>query len=270
MDDCDPGVAAKRILTRTTTTNYFIAGKGHPVLFLHGGGAGAAVWQPVMRSLPPSFCSIAPDLVGYGDSDKPHASYNRHFFSDWLESFMDVIGLEKCVFVGHSLGGAIALQFALDHPERVERLTLVCSAGLGLSLPVIPLLYGLLLYSFPSRTASRRLHSRLVHNPESLQKSFIEYSVEVCLKPGGSRAFWEGCGQAVLPIPLVLLKTISHRTLFIWGVEDRVFPLAHARRAARLMPHARLHPIPRAGHIPFFDQPGMFNDVLLKFLEEEC
>lgn len=239
------------------------------MLFLHGGGAGAMAWHPVIKEISKSFCAIAPDLVGYGESDKPHVFYNRRFFSHWLKDFTDSLGLKKCALVGHSLGGAIALQFALNHPDRIERLALVCSAGLGLSLAFIPLLRGVFLYSFPSKITSWRLHACLVHSLGSLDEKFIEYAEAVCRKPGGKRAFWGGCGSAILPITLNCLKKITHRTALIWGADDQVLPVAHAHRAMRIMPDVQLHVIPRAGHIPFFDQPKAFNDVLLKFLEGE-
>ena len=268
----DTGILVERETTfaGTIKTSYLRTGYGSPVIFLHGGGAGAVAWYHVIKDLSKFIFAIAPDLVGYGESDKPYASYDRHFFSQWLKDFTDTLGLETCVLVGHSLGGAIALQFALDHPERVRRLVLVCSAGLGLSLPFVPLLKGLLLYSFPSKMTSRYLHAGLVYRPENLDEEFIEYAKEVCQKPGGKRAFWRGCGRAVFPIRFGELRKIVQPTRLIWGAEDRVFPLSHARRAIRMIPNAHLHVIPQAAHIPFFDQPKVFHNVLLKSLEDPC
>lgn len=266
----DIPLQVETIFAGTIRTSYLRIGEGSPVIFLHGGGAGAVAWHPVIREISKFFCAIAPDLVGYGESDKPHALYDRHFFSQWLKDFTDALGLKKCVLVGHSLGGAIALQFALEHPDRIKRLALVCSAALGLSFPLIPLLNGIFLYSFPSKMTSWHLHACLVHRLGSLHEKFIKYAEEVCRKPGGKRAFWGGCGRAILPIPFHCLKRITHRTALIWGAEDRVLPLTHAYRAMRSMPDVQLHVIPQAGHIPFFDQPRVFNEVLLKFLEDGC
>lgn len=269
-DHIDVPLVTETIIVGTIKTTYLRIGVGRPVVFLHGGGAGALAWHPVVSEISKSFCAIAPDLVGYGESDKPYVFYNRRFFSQWLKGFLDALGLKKCVLIGHSLGGAVALQFAMEHPDQVERLGLVCSAALGLSLSCSPLVKGIVLYSFPSWTTSWRLHASLVYSPENLDEKFIAYAEQVCRKPGGKRAFWGGCGSTIFPIPFGRLKEVTHRTALIWGAEDRVFPLAHARRAMRIMPNVQLHVIPQAGHIPFFDQPRIFNEVLLKFLEDLC
>lgn len=257
------------VLAGITKTSYLTAGEGYPVILIHGGGAGAVAWHSLINYLSDFFTVIAPDLVGYGESDKPVAFYDRKFFSNWLKKFINALGLDKCIIVGHSLGGAIAIQYTLDNPKLVERLVLVSSAGLGFSLPIMPLFHGLLMYSFPSQLTSKLLHSYLVYNPTTLDETFIQYASEVCQKPGGSHAFWHGCWKAVWPIPLKHLEKINQQTMMIWGLEDRVFPSTHARKALQSIPSSRLHVIPNAGHIPFFDQPKVFNNILLKFLEEQ-
>jgi pimeloyl-ACP methyl ester carboxylesterase len=94
----------------------------------------------------------------------------------------------------------------------------------------------------------------------------VEYAAEVCQKPGGKRVFWQGCWKALAPIPLVQLQTITQPTMIVWGAEDRLFPAAHGRLARQGIPHAQLELITRAGHVPFYDEPDIFNHLLFNFL----
>jgi len=91
-------------------------GSGQPVICLHGGGAGAVTWYPSIDPLAKYFHVIAPDIVGFGESDKPDAAYDRPYFVTWLKSFMLELGISKAHIAGLSQGGAIALQFTLDYP----------------------------------------------------------------------------------------------------------------------------------------------------------
>ena len=253
----------------TVKTGYLTAGSGPPVLLLHGDGAAAIYWYPVIGPLSSYFRVIAPDIVGYGESDKPSAPYDRPCFSAWLGDFLDALGLQKTSLVGHSLGGAIALQFTLDHPAQVDRLVLVDSAALGKVVSFGVLLAALWSNMFPSRAARLRLRRYAVHNPENIDEALGEYGIEIRRMPGGARAFWQGRGRAGARIPAEQLGQITQETLIIWGEEDRFFPVAQAETAQKAMSRAQLHIIPKAGHLPYFDQPQAFNDVLVRFLKEK-
>ncbi|WP_417887530.1 alpha/beta fold hydrolase [Zunongwangia sp.] len=109
-----------------------MAGNGYPVILLHGTGAGSVTWYPSISILSKYFQVIAPDIVGYGESDKPNnVPYNRPYFAKWLKGFMEKLKISKANLVGFSQGGAIALQFVMDNPNMVNKLVLVNAAGLG-------------------------------------------------------------------------------------------------------------------------------------------
>jgi 4,5:9,10-diseco-3-hydroxy-5,9,17-trioxoandrosta-1(10),2-diene-4-oate hydrolase len=260
----------------TIKTSYLTAGTGKPVLFLHGAGKGGIQWYTVIGPLSDHFQVIVPDVVGYGESDKPSASYDRLFFSAWLQSFVDALGLEKVDLVGTSQGGAIALQFVLDNPERVDRLILVNSAGLGEVTQEISLTLKLRMMwqeLFPSSASSQWfLEHYALFDARKIDQAMLdleEYGRGVLQMPGGRRAFWQGRGRGVEAIPAEQLEQILHPTLLIWGEEDRTFSLSSAKAAVGVMPNAQLQVISRAGHICFLEQPAEFNRVLLKFLMEE-
>jgi len=260
-------VERRSVSAGTIKTTYFAAGNGQPVVLVHGAGAGGITWYRVIGPLSHHSRVIAPDVVGYGESDKPSAPYDRPYFATWLRDFLDALALQKASFVGSSQGGAIALQFTLEYPERVDRLVLVDSVGFGKGLSlggVLGLMWG---NTFPSRAAGWWFERYLVCDPRSIDASWREYRLEVCRMPGGKRVFWQGRGKAADPIPMEQLCQVTHPTLIIWGEEERFVPLSHAKAAQKVMPNAQLQVIPKAGHIPFFDQPEAFNDVLDRFLK---
>lgn len=269
IDQIGVQVDKSEVTSGPIKTAYLSVGDGQPVVLLHGAGAGAVTWRTVMGSLSAQFHVIAPDIVGYGESDKPSASYDRPYFSAWFGDFLDRLGLQKTSIVGSSQGGAIALQFAIENPERVEKLVLVDSGALGKGMPLGAFLGLIWMNTLPSIVASRWIDRYLVHNQDNIDESWAAYSLQVARMPGGNRVFWQGKGQAVSPIPQEQLRQITQQTLIIWGEEDKFFPLSHAQIAKQMIPNSQLHIIPNAGHLPFLDQPAAFNEVLIRFLQEE-
>jgi 2-hydroxymuconate-semialdehyde hydrolase len=249
-------------------TAYLSAGSGPPVVCLHGAGAGAVTWYPSIGALAEHFHVIAPDIVGYGESDKPKAAYDRPYFAAWLRDFFLALEIPKAHLVGASLGGAISLQFSFENPEMVEKLVLVDSCALGAKTPFRALFGFFWTYSFPSPAADRYMSRYLVVKPENVDPDFGPYALQVVKKPGGKNVFWQGMGAAVSAMPEEELFQIQHQTLIIWGEDDNFLSIASGEAAAQIMPNAKLHRIQDAGHTPFMDQPEVFNDVLLQFLRD--
>jgi 4,5:9,10-diseco-3-hydroxy-5,9,17-trioxoandrosta-1(10),2-diene-4-oate hydrolase len=251
----------------TINTVYLAAGSGQPVVLLHGALAAGITWYPVIGPLAAHFGVIAPDIVGYGQSDKPPGRYDRAYYCAWLADFLDALGVEKAHLVGHSQGGAIGLQFALDHPARVDRLVLVDSAGLGNGVPLGVILAMLCYNLFPSPATGLWLSRYAVRSPRSIDPALGEYMIQVTRASGGRRSLLRS--RTHTRFGARKLGQITQQTLIIWGRDDRFVPVAQAGAAAEAMPHAELHVIPEAGHVPFFDQPQAFNDALIRFLKGE-
>jgi len=265
----DCSVEQGEVLSGGIKTAYLFAGQGFPVILLHGAGAGAVTWHPSIAAIAKSFCVIAPDIVGYGESDKPNATYDRPFFASWLKNFCLAMNISKAHIVGLSQGGAIALQFAVEHPELVANLVLVDSGALGSQPTFLPFLAMVWMNMMPS-VASHRFASRyLFSNTENRDLNHVYYSVEVLKKQGGKNAFTQGRGAAVAKIPNDLLRQIRQRTLIIWGKNDKFFPVKDGEDASLIIPNARFHSINNAGHLPLMDQPEAFNKALMEFLKEQ-
>jgi 2-hydroxymuconate-semialdehyde hydrolase len=250
-------------------TFYLSAGSGPPLVMLHGAGGGGVLWAPVVDSLRRHFRIIIPDVVGYGESDKPHGPYDRLFFAGWLRGFMDAMGLNKASLVGNSQGGAIAVQFAMDNPARVSNLVLVCSAGLhplrALGWPAIVDMIRAQL--FMSKRSMLRLVRHLIYDISRFPlDSAVRYLEAVAAMPGGKLAFLEGRGRAVRPFKRMELDRVNCPTLILWGGEDRVVRPSAAPMNVPAIAGATVKLMPGAGHTPFIDRPTLFTEHLAEFI----
>lgn len=254
----------------TVKTNYLTAGQGTPVILVHGHSVtGAVSWGSVISVLSSHFKVIAPDVVGYGESEKPSASYSRSFFAEWLGNFLDALKIMNATLVGISQGGAISIQYALDNPDRVDRLVLINSAGLGKWIPPVGYAVSMAFrYIYPSYLAGRWNSRYLVRNPKNIDKTLIDYGITLSKRCDSGRAIFQGKGKSAIPFSDYHLSRISQPTLFLCGEDDRVMPHYLSKRAQKKIPNAQIKIIPDAGHSLFFDQPEMFRDEVIAFLNE--
>ncbi|AFT69014.1 putative Hydrolase or acyltransferase (Alpha/beta hydrolase superfamily) [Alloalcanivorax dieselolei B5] len=266
IDRIGIAITQASVMAGPVNTAYLSAGAGVPVICLHGGGAGAVTWYPSIGPLAQRFHVVAPDIVGYGESDKPDGSYDKAYFSGWLKQFLDALGIAKAHIVGLSQGGAIALQFTLDYPEMVDKLVLVDSGGLGAKPPLMSIASMLWLNIFPSSWANRFYSRYILFKPGNRDPNHERYSVEVLKTAGGKKAFSQGRGAAVAAFTEEALRRIRNRTLIVWGENDRLFPIESAAKAATIISNAELLGIRDAGHLPMMDQPAMFNRAVVNFL----
>ncbi len=242
----------------------------HPtIVLLHGAGAGAVTWYPVLYALIKDFHIIIPDIVGYGESDKPDATYDRPFFVAWLKTFLDHLNIEKMHLIGNSQGGAIALQFAINYPDRVDKLVLVNPAGFG-TQPALAAFVGMIwMNTFPSMLANRFASHFLLHDVKNKDVNHALYSVAVAKNANGKKAFQQGKGRAVHAFSQQELMCVSQQTCVIWGEDDKLFKLEDAKPVIQFIPQLNFEQIHQAGHLPFMDQPEIFNRIVLDFLIRE-
>ncbi len=253
---------------------------GEAVLLLHGFGAWSeVVWSSTIPALAARHRVVAPDLLGFGLSAKPSpsvfaASDPFAYEVEFLIEFLDALGLDRVAVVGSSFGGGLALRLATNHPERVSRLVLVASMGLGRSIhPVYKLLASSLFGSRiaqPDRARIRRMWSWVVHDPSLITDRIVDRNFELLSEPGAIEVIVAArYGVNIAGQKIVFyedLPRIGQPTLIVWGREDRIFPARHATRAARLIPSAELVVFERCGHLPPFECPEVFNHVVAEFL----
>ena len=119
-------VSPSSLVVAGIRTHLLSGGKGQPLIFLHGMGASSYGWRRLLPAFAKTHAVYAPDLPGFGRSEKPRDfDYSLVGFTRWLNSFMDTLGLPQAVLIGSSMGGAISIALALDHPARVSRLVLI-------------------------------------------------------------------------------------------------------------------------------------------------
>jgi pimeloyl-ACP methyl ester carboxylesterase len=218
---------------------------------------------------------LAFDLLGHGKSDKPAGQgvvYRVRFLAEAVAEGIQALpgALERVDLLGHSLGGAVALDVVRRHPRLVRRLILVDALGLSVARSIDPLAASL---SFVpgSFEDSRRLLATSVNNP-FLSHPLVALAAAVykgrrrnrpqLLKLVASLAAGE---DAVSPKGLARLP---HPTLVLWGDRDRIFPLAGGRALCRAIPNARLEVLPRCGHVPPTERPIAFARRVVAFLDE--
>ncbi len=264
--------------------SYEVLGEGPPLLLIHGISSSSESWSDVLPGLSERHTVIAPDLLGHGASAKPRGDYSLGAFASSLRDLLVALGHERATVVGHSLGGGVAMQFSYQFPERVDRLALVSSGGLGhevhpmlraATLPgsdwVLPALAWT--GALGAGAAAARLLDRVGIHP-SADFSGIADGFATLEDPETCRAFlhtarsiMDVSGQRVSARGrLYLAQDIP--TLIIWGQRDPLIPVAHGRAAHELMPHSRLEVFEGAGHFPFRDDPERFVAVLAQFMAE--
>ena len=251
-------------------------------MLLHGIAGSSATWDAVFPLLAAHHDVLAMDLLGHGESAKPHGDYSLGAYANALRDLLEALGESRATLVGHSLGGGIAMQFAYQFLERCERLVLVDSGGLGreahplLRLAALPGAH--LVLPWLSTTTSRgvgalvrgmtRVGIRAGPDLDETWRSFVSLG-----DPDARRAFIQTV-RAVLDLSgqrvsanerLYLAEGLP--TLIVWGENDPLLPVQHARAAHARIAGSRLEIFPDAGHFPHRDDPELFARVLADFVK---
>jgi pimeloyl-ACP methyl ester carboxylesterase len=264
------------------TFSYADSGSGPVLLFIHGLLGSQRQWAHLVDRLDDDHRLIVPDLFGHGDSAKPLGDYSLGAHAATLRDLLDRLGVEQVTLVGHSLGGGIALVFSYLFPERVERLVLVASGGLGRE--VSPLLRSASLpgaeYVLPVlasgwvrdriATAGRALGAvglrpgpdvrEVWHGFTSLgdadtRRAFLA-TTRAVIDPGGQTVTAHDYLPEATPLP----------TLVVWGTRDRMIPAWHAASATTAIAGCRVELFQGAGHFPHLDDPDRFADLVRDFV----
>jgi pimeloyl-ACP methyl ester carboxylesterase len=261
---------------------YRSAGSGPVIVLVHGITSTSGTWANVLPYLAEHFTVIAPDLLGHGESAKPRGDYSLGAYASGVRDLLIALGHERATFVGHSLGGGVAMQLAYQFPEHCDRLALVSSGGLGreiglllraATIPgselVLPLLVNDPLIG-AGRAVGRllgrvglRVHTDLgevLRGHASLSdgeaRSAFLHTLRTIVDPWGQRVDASDRLYLAQAVPFLL----------VWGERDPIIPVEHAHAAHRLVPGSQLEIFPDAGHFPHLDDPLRFVRLLTDFM----
>ncbi len=250
---------------------YLESGKGNSrhILFIHGLGSSADRWLGIPSALSANFHTVSLDLPGFGESDKPATlDYTIENFRETIVEFMNkvVINDGKTSIVGHSLGGYIAAEVAVENKNMVERLVLIDSSGM-LKKPT-PLLEEYLKVAInPTKDKVRKVFEQMVADPTRIPSKLVEGFISRINLPNAKYAFKSTLANSTnTQIGLGRLKLIDHiPTLILWGSEDRVIPPEHSRLFKEGIANSQIEIIPDAGHAPFAEKPDQVCEILRNF-----
>jgi pimeloyl-ACP methyl ester carboxylesterase/nitrite reductase/ring-hydroxylating ferredoxin subunit len=255
-------------------TNYHDVGSGPPVLLVHGSGPGVSAWanwRLTLPSLSQRFRVIAPDVLGFGYTERPEGvHYSLDSWTDHLVHFLDALDLGCVSVVGNSFGGALALSLATRHPDRVDRLVLMGSAGVPFELtPALDAVWGFQ----PSLEAMRALLEVFAYDRTRLGEDLAQLRLEAATRPGVQEAFSSmfpsprQMGVGALTIAEEDIRALPHETLLIHGREDQVIPPSNSHRLHQLIDRSQLHMFGRCGHWVQIEHAAGFNRLVTGFLE---
>ncbi|WQB72531.1 alpha/beta fold hydrolase [Prescottella equi] len=267
-------------------------GSGPPVVLVHGLLGSHESWGPQISQLSRKYRVVAPDLFGHGASDKPPGDYSLSSHAATLRDLVEHLGISSASFVGHSLGGGIVMQLTYLFPERVDRLRLVGSGGLGTevslllkaaTLPGSELVLPVLASDWVRRNTEGVLdqlgrHLGRFGFPAQPSRSAAEtWRTFKTVSDKPTRDAFLASTRAVVGLRGQTVSAKQHfarfeslPSLLVWGGKDRMIPAAHADNLRRVVPGSRVEIFPRAGHFPQLDEPELFLRALDRFLEEDA
>lgn len=247
---------------------------GGTVLLIHGSGPGVSAyanWRLTLPALRGRFRVIAPDIVGFGYTERDESRYNM---SDWTAhalGVLDALGVQRAHVVGNSFGGTLALSLAIHHPQRVRKLALMGSVGAAFDITAgLDAVWG---YE-PSVAAMRGLLEIFTYAPNPQIDELAELRYRASIRPGVQEAY-----STMFPAPRQhALDALTHAdaaiasivapSLIFHGRDDRVIPLAASLRLLELIPDAQLHVFGRCGHWTQIEHAEEFNRILGDFLAD--
>ncbi len=259
--------------------HYHEAGKGFPLILIHGGGPGASGWSNFRQNvdaLAEHYRVLIVDLPGYGQSDIIVPRERMFgFYAGIIKDMMKALDIPKTHLIGNSLGGGTSLKFALDYPDMVDRLILMGSGGgypyfTPMMTEGMKILFDTYEGDGPSIEKLRRFINIMVYDDSFVTEELLKERLAAATRP-----------EIMANPPIKLrgkfpaeelwreqLDELSHETLVIWGREDRVVPLDSAFMLMKQIPRARLFVFPQCGHWVQMEKSEEFNSLVKQFLQD--
>jgi pimeloyl-ACP methyl ester carboxylesterase len=260
-----PLPAPQTVIVKGRKLVYYEAGQGSTVILLHGLGADSRHWAANIGPLSHDFHVIALDQIGYGKSDKPVMRYTVGNFAEYLRGFMAAVNIPKATLVGNSLGGWIALDFAIRHPEMVDKLVLVDAAGLHPSSPLHLPKGG---WKSLTQFNTHWFFDLMDANKEWATTDLGPHAFERHVQNGDSYTVASSVAEMATGREFEdkKLDKVHTPTLIIWGRDDMLIPMSMGERFNKGIAGSKMTVIEDTGHIPMVGKPEDFDKAVTAFL----
>lgn len=270
----NPEIAGS-VMAAGIRTNVHDVGSGHPVLLIHGSGPGVSAWanwRLVMPELAQQARVIAPDMVGFGFTDRPKGQqYDMEAWVAQAVGVLDALGIAKTDLVGNSFGGALALALTIRHPQRVRRLVLMGSVGVP--FPITKGLDDVWGYT-PSFENMRRIMDVFAYDRNLVNDELARLRYEASIRPGFQESF-----SAMFPAPRQRwvdamcsaeadIRALPHQVLIVHGRDDQVIPLSTSLTLSQWIARSQLHVFGQCGHWTQIEHSTRFARLVRDFLAE--
>jgi pimeloyl-ACP methyl ester carboxylesterase len=266
-------VAVTGVTAGPIDTFYLDAGAGAPVVLLHGSGPGVSAWANWQKTIPglaAEFQVLAPDIVGYGATARPDdVHYSLRTWTDHVLRFLDALGLERVSLIGNSLGGRIALALAEEHPDRIARMVLMGSPGVGMT--VTEGLKALRGYEPSPKNMRALLLDYFAVDRSIITDDLVRIRYEASVETYDAyRAMFFDPRHAGndLAITEAQVRGIRTPALLVHGREDKVVPAEVSWTMVNLLPQADLHVFARCGHWTQIERAAEFTELVAAFLRD--
>ncbi len=256
-------IQGKNIKVDGLNVHYYTAGQGEPLVVIHGGGGDARTWWKNITELSEKYTIYAPDLPGYGGSQPLAGDYYIPELSRFLGSFASNLGLERFYLVGHSMGGGVALDYALKSPHKIKKLVLVSSLCLGREIA-----FWVRLLSIPALL--RSLGALTIAVLKSIKWLAEQLNPAEFIMPLSPASMTVGGNITTFKQQSMVLEDrlseVTVPTLLVWGSKDPIVPVKHAYQAAKVIPDCQVKVFENRGHNVHRDEVKQFSSTLTGFL----
>jgi len=267
---------SKFVTVEGVRVHYQEAGRGYPLICMHGAGPGASAesnFKGNFAAFAEKFRVVLYDMPQYGKSDKVvinegRLSYNARI----LAGALDKIGIDKAHIVGNSMGGQVALKFGLDHPDRLTKVVIIGSTPMPPIFTPFPVEGIKLIARYykgtgPSREKLRELLQTIVYDSSFLTDAIFEERYQASIDPETVELFGKSQGEMIRENLAPDLPRLKAKLLIVWGMDDRFGALDVGLQMARIVPDARMHIFTKCGHWAQVEHAAAFNRLVVDFMQ---
>lgn len=259
------------ITTDQGIVHYEVHGRGRPVILLHGWLGSWGLWQQTMAYLQQNYRTYALDFWGFGESGKKRDSYYIQDFVSLVDQFMEQLGIISAPIIGHSMGGTVSLNFAIEYPHRVQKVGVIGSPVIGDSLALLLKLAG-------NTAIATVIHNNLW----ALKLGLRAYAPVVTKDKRWADMINEDLSQTTLESFFLSIKslrltdlseqieTIEVPVMGIYGHKDVIVNPNQYKLIQERAQHPHIHYLPDAGHFPMLDNPENFMELIQHYLDTEA